>query len=79
MHTQRYRYVGFDYRLGSRDLLLMRTSRALLTHPSIQAGATHIDTCVLGIGERNGITPLGGFLARMYTKDRCAMLRCVLW
>jgi len=32
----------------------------------LEAGATHIDTCVLGIGERNGITPLGGFIARMY-------------
>lgn len=35
----------------------------------IQAGVTHIDTCVLGIGERNGITPLGGLLARMYSLD----------
>lgn len=33
---------------------------------ALQAGATHIDTSVLGIGERNGITPLGGFVARMY-------------
>jgi homocitrate synthase len=33
------------------------------------AGATHIDTSVLGIGERNGITPLGGLLARLYTLD----------
>eukprot|EP00456_Euglypha_rotunda_P035475 TRINITY_DN2731_c0_g2_i1.p1 TRINITY_DN2731_c0_g2~~TRINITY_DN2731_c0_g2_i1.p1 ORF type:complete len:428 (+),score=43.95 TRINITY_DN2731_c0_g2_i1:215-1498(+) len=37
---------------------------------AIQAGATHIDTCVLGIGERNGITPLGGFLGRLYTIDK---------
>ena len=37
---------------------------------ALEAGATHIDTTVLGIGERNGITPLGGFLARMYTVDR---------
>lgn len=37
---------------------------------ALDAGATHIDTTVLGIGERNGITPLGGFLARMYTVDR---------
>jgi len=36
----------------------------------IQAGVTHIDTCVLGIGERNGITPLGGLLARMYSLDQ---------
>lgn len=37
---------------------------------ALDAGATHIDTSILGIGERNGITPLGGFLARMYTLDR---------
>jgi homocitrate synthase len=40
---------------------------------ALHAGATHIDTCVLGIGERNGITPLGGFLARMYTLDQEAI------
>ncbi|KAI2469189.1 HMGL-like-domain-containing protein [Annulohypoxylon bovei var. microspora] len=32
---------------------------------ALEAGATHVDTSVLGIGERNGITPLGGFLAKM--------------
>ncbi|KAI9740080.1 MAG: Saccharopine dehydrogenase [Claussenomyces sp. TS43310] len=32
---------------------------------ALEAGATHIDTSVIGIGERNGITPLGGLLARM--------------
>jgi len=32
---------------------------------ALEAGATHIDTSVLGIGERNGITPLGAFMARM--------------
>jgi len=37
---------------------------------AVQAGATHIDTCVLGIGERNGITPLGGLLARCITIDK---------
>lgn len=36
---------------------------------AVRAGATHIDTSILGIGERNGITPLGGFLARMYTQN----------
>ncbi|HEX2865140.1 MAG TPA: homocitrate synthase [Deinococcales bacterium] len=35
----------------------------------ITAGGTHVDTTILGIGERNGITPLGGFLARMFTLD----------
>ncbi|RYP53945.1 hypothetical protein DL768_001167 [Monosporascus sp. mg162] len=29
-------------------------------HSALEAGATHIDTSVLGIGERNGITSLGG-------------------
>lgn len=37
---------------------------------ALQGGATHIDTTVLGIGERNGITPLGGLIARLYTLDR---------
>ncbi len=37
---------------------------------ALEAGATHVDTSVLGIGERNGITPLGGFVARMYTVNR---------
>lgn len=37
---------------------------------ALQAGATHIDCSVLGIGERNGITPLGGFIARMYSIDK---------
>ncbi len=36
---------------------------------AIEGGATHVDTTVMGIGERNGITPLGGFLARMYTLE----------
>lgn len=29
---------------------------------ALEAGCTHIDTSVLGIGERNGITPLGGYV-----------------
>lgn len=33
---------------------------------ALEAGATHIDTSVLGIGERNGITSLGGLVARVY-------------
>ncbi len=37
---------------------------------ALDAGATHIDTTILGIGERNGITPLGGLVARLYTLDR---------
>ena len=30
-------------------------------------GCTHINTCVLGIGERNGITDLSGLISRIYT------------
>ncbi|MBL7200342.1 MAG: homocitrate synthase [Anaerolineae bacterium] len=36
---------------------------------ALDAGATHVDTTVLGIGERNGITPLGGLIARLYATD----------
>jgi len=39
-------------------------------YTALEAGATHIDTSVLGIGERNGITPLGGFVAKMYVADK---------
>jgi homocitrate synthase len=38
-------------------------------YAALQAGATHIDTTVLGIGERNGITPLSGLIARLYLCD----------
>lgn len=37
---------------------------------ALEAGATHIDTTILGIGERNGITPLGGLIARLYTINK---------
>ncbi len=36
---------------------------------ALEAGATHVDTSVLGIGERNGITPLGGLVARLYAEN----------
>ncbi len=38
-------------------------------YAALQGGATHVDTSVLGIGERNGITSLGGLVARMYVHD----------
>ncbi len=38
-------------------------------HAALEAGATHVDTSVLGIGERNGITSLGGLVARLYAID----------
>ena len=37
---------------------------------ALEAGATHVKTSVLGIGGRNGITPLGGLMARMAAADR---------
>lgn len=40
---------------------------------ALEAGATHIDTSVLGIGERNGITPLGGLVARLYAHNPAAV------
>lgn len=36
-------------------------------YAALEAGASYIDTSVLGIGERNGITPLGGLVARLYS------------
>ncbi len=39
-------------------------------YSALQAGATHIDTTVLGIGERNGITPMGALIGRLYTCDK---------
>lgn len=36
---------------------------------ALEARATHIDTTVLGIGERNGITPLGGFMECLIVAD----------
>jgi homocitrate synthase len=42
---------------------------------ALEAGATHIDTTILGIGERNGITPLGGLVARLYTLNRAYVAR----
>ncbi|KAF7293797.1 Pyruvate carboxyltransferase domain-containing protein [Mycena chlorophos] len=38
-------------------------------YTAIEAGATHIDTTVLGIGERNGITSLGGLIACLYASS----------
>ncbi len=37
---------------------------------ALEAGATHVDTSILGIGERNGIASLGGLIARLYAVDR---------
>lgn len=42
---------------------------------ALEAGATHVDTTILGIGERNGITPLGGLIARLYTLNQAYVAR----
>ncbi|CAG87217.1 DEHA2D13222p [Debaryomyces hansenii CBS767] len=39
-------------------------------YTALEGGARLIDVSVLGIGERNGITPLGGLMARMVAADR---------
>jgi homocitrate synthase len=44
-------------------------------YAALDAGATHIDVTVLGIGERNGITPLGGLIARLYMIERDVLMR----
>ncbi len=40
---------------------------------ALQAGATHVDVSVLGIGERVGITPLGGLVARLFSLEPQAL------
>jgi homocitrate synthase len=42
------------------------TSNAIL---ALEAGANWVDTTLLGIGERTGITPLSGLLANLYMID----------
>ncbi|KAI2471099.1 pyruvate carboxyltransferase [Annulohypoxylon bovei var. microspora] len=41
---------------------------------ALEAGATHVDTTVLGIGERNGITPLAGLIACVARTERKGVL-----
>ena len=47
-------------------------------YAALEGGATHIDTSVLGIGERNGITPLGGLVARLYATDAALVKKYTL-
>lgn len=37
---------------------------------ALEAGATCINTTILGVGERNGITSLSGLVARLYSVDK---------
>lgn len=39
-------------------------------YAALQAGVDYVDTCILGIGERNGITSLSGLMARCMVADR---------
>lgn len=39
------------------------------TYCALEAGATHLDVSVLGLGERNGIASLEGLVARLYAED----------
>src|SRR5512137_834921 len=43
------------------------------SYEALQAGATHVDVSVLGIGERVGITPLGGIMARLFSLEPQAL------
>ncbi len=44
-------------------------------YEALEAGATHVDTSILGIGERNGITPLGGLIARLYASSSASVAK----
>ena len=77
--TQVGRLVGTLRRLTTADIEFHghndSASAVANAFAALEAGATHIDTTVLGIGERNGITSLSGFIARMVTYDRETVLR----
>lgn len=66
------RHVGCDIEFHGHNDTGCAVANAFA---ALEAGATHVDTTVLGIGERNGITPLGGLLARLYTLDRCLVAK----
>ncbi len=58
------RNVGCDIEFHAHDDTGCAVANALA---ALEAGATHIDTTVLGIGERNGIVPLSSMIARLHT------------
>ncbi|KAI0297233.1 hypothetical protein B0F90DRAFT_1740314 [Multifurca ochricompacta] len=58
--------VGCDIEIHLHNDTGMAIANA---YTALEAGATHIDTSVLGIGERVGITPLGGLVACLYAAD----------
>ncbi len=71
MPTQVFQLVNTLYRLTGLDIEFHghNDSGCAIANAcaALEAGATHIDTTILGIGERNGITSLGGLIARLYT------------
>ena len=58
------RNVGCDIEFHAHDDTGCAVANALA---ALEAGATHIDTTILGIGERNGIVPLSAMMARLLT------------
>jgi homocitrate synthase len=58
------RNVGCDIEFHAHDDTGCAVANALA---ALEAGATHVDTTVLGIGERNGIVPLSAMMARLVT------------
>jgi homocitrate synthase len=58
------RNVGCDIEFHAHDDTGCAVANALA---ALEAGATHVDTTILGIGERNGIVPLSAMMARLVT------------
>ena len=58
------RNVGCDIEFHAHDDTGCAVANALA---ALEAGATHVDTTILGIGERNGIVPLSAMMARLIT------------
>jgi homocitrate synthase len=58
------RTVSCDIEFHAHDDTGCAVANALA---ALEAGATHIDTTILGIGERNGIVPLSSMMARLHT------------
>ena len=64
--------VGCDIETHFHNDTGCAVAHALL---ALEAGATHVDTTVLGIGERNGITSLRGLAAAVGRGDRAGVLK----
>jgi homocitrate synthase len=62
--TQLRDVVGCDIEFHAHNDTGCAVANALA---ALEAGATHIDTTVLGIGERNGIVSLSGLIARLHS------------